>query len=91
MKAVIIAIMLFSASSVSAQYRNYEVQPNGTGGYRGTYGNQNFDTGIQNDDAGHIGGRRPGVVTERRSMRRGSIGATQKNCVVDGNGFAFCR
>lgn len=91
MKAIAAAAILLAASPVAAQYRNYEAQPNGYGGYTGTYGNQNFDTGIGYGDSTQVGGRRPGVVTERRSLRRGNVGATQRNCVVDANRNAYCR
>ncbi len=92
MKLLLPLLLLLSASpSLAQQYRNYEVQPNGYGGYTGTYGNRNFDIGTRDDNQGHIGGRRPNVLTERPSTRRGSVGATQGNCLVDGNGNAFCR
>lgn len=92
MKIVLCVLAVFSASpALAQQYRNLEIQPNGTGGYMGTYGNRNFDIDTQNGVQGHVGGRRPGVITERPSQRRGSVGATQNNCVVDGNGNAICR
>lgn len=90
-RSVVIAFVLLSTTSADAQYRNYEAQPNGYGGYTGTYGNRNFDTGTGSGDGAQVGGRRPGVIKERGSVRRGSVGATQRNCVVDANGNAFCR
>ena len=80
------------ALQVSAQqYRNYEVQPDGRGGYYGTYGNRNFEIDPRRGGSGHIGGRRPGVIQERPSRTPGNVGATQRSCVVDGNGNAICR
>lgn len=88
------AILLFAAmaADTSAQYRNFESEPNTTGGYTGTLGKQNFDVDISNGEvSGHIGGQRPGVVTQRKSARPGHIGATQRRCYVDGNGNAYCE
>jgi hypothetical protein len=85
-------IAIFTGGAAySQQYRNFEVQPDGTGGYYGTYGNQNFEVRPGAGQSGHLGGRRPNVIEERRSRRPGSVGATQRNCVVDGNGMAICR
>ncbi|MCK8779048.1 hypothetical protein M0654_03520 [Rhizobium sp. NTR19] len=93
MKTMPLVAILLAASPASAQqHRNYEVAPNGSGGYTGTYGNENFDIDTQYGGvSGQIGGRRPGVIQERPSRKAGSIGATQRNCVVDGNGNALCR
>jgi hypothetical protein len=88
---IILIASLAASPAMAQQYRNLEVQPDGTGGYYGTYGNKNFEMNSQNGMSGQIGGRRPGVVEERPSRRPGSVGATQRNCVVDGNGNAFCR
>jgi hypothetical protein len=92
MRIVLAAFIGLAACSASAQqYRNFEVQADGTGGYYGTYGNQNFEVRPQSGLSGHVGGRRPNVIDERRSQRPGSVGATQRSCVVDGNGNAICR
>lgn len=88
------AAVLFAAmvGQASAQYKNFESEPNATGGYTGTYGNQNFDVDVDNGEvSGHIGGQRPGVVTQRKSARPGHIGATQRRCYVDGYGNAYCE
>lgn len=87
-----ISIALLTEQVAHAQqYRNFEIQPDGTGGYHGTYGNQNFEVRPGVGQSGHIGGRRSNVIEERRSRRSGSVGATQRSCVVDGNGIASCR
>jgi hypothetical protein len=95
MKTTIVAMVFTLAACLPAgaqQFRNTEVQPDGTGGYYGTYGNQNFEVRPEGGGvSGHIGGRRPGVIEERPSRRPGSVGATHRNCVVDGNGNAICR
>lgn len=86
------AVTLAALPAKAQQFRNTEIQPDGTGGYHGTYGNENFEVRPQGDGvSGHIGGRRPGVIEERPSRRPGSVGTTQRNCVVDGNGNAICR
>jgi hypothetical protein len=93
MRYLIAIIVLLAALPAAADqpYRNLEVQPNGTGGYTGTYGNENFDVDTKGGVSGHVGGRRPQVVQERKSRSKGNVGATQRNCVVDSNGVAFCR
>ena len=92
MKTVLLAFLLLATGAAAQQYQNYEVQPDGMGGYTGTYGNRNFEVTPTPDGwSGQVGGRRPGVIQERPSWRPGSIGATQRNCVVDGNGNAICR
>ena len=86
------ALFLGICSSASAQqYRNYEVTPDGYGGAQGTYGNQNFEfNGQSGNSSGHVGGRRPGVQSERPSRTPGNVGATQRRCFVDGNGQSVC-
>lgn len=92
MKNVVLLVAILAATPAAAQhYQNFEIQRNATGGYTGTLGNQNFDIDTKNGVSGQIGGRRPGVVQERPSRQKGNIGATQRNCVVDANGNAYCR
>ena len=87
--AILVAAM---AGHASAQYRNFESEPNATGGYTGTFGNQNFDVDLgKGEVSGHLGGQRPGVVMQRRSGTPGNIGATQRRCYVDGYGNAYCE
>ncbi|SEL16208.1 hypothetical protein [Xaviernesmea oryzae] len=85
--------LLLMPAAADAQYKNYEVTPTGRCGAQGTYGNQNFQIDCSgNSRSGQIGGRRPGVRSERpSSVRRGSTGATQSRCFVDGNGNSFCQ
>jgi hypothetical protein len=91
MRIAIIGLILLSSTAAEAQYRNYEVQPDGTGGYYGTYGNRNFEVRPDAGAAGNIYGRRPGVIQQRgiRAPRRN--GAYRGNCVVDANGNAICQ
>ena len=91
MRYAIMALILLTSSSAYAQYRNYEVQPNGTGGYSGQYGNQNFEVTPEPGSTGVIYGRRPGAFQRRiiRAPRRPN--AATQNCVVDSNGNAICR
>lgn len=87
---LVLAAMMIGPAS--AQYRNYESQPNATGGYTGTIGNQNFDVDIGNGEvSGQVGGQRPGTITQRKSATPGNIGATQRRCYVDGYGNAYCQ
>lgn len=89
MKAVIVILLTLAATAAQAQqYRNYEVQPDGTGGYYGTYGNRNFEVNPQN--GGRVV-RRPGAIHERSYRRPGDVRANPNNCVVDGSGTAVCR
>jgi hypothetical protein len=83
--------LMFWAGVAQAQYRNYEVTPNQSGGAHGTYGNENFEIDRSTGDvSGHIGGRRPGTLSERPSQTPGNIGATQSRCYVDGEGRSAC-
>ncbi|TNM65301.1 hypothetical protein [Aliirhizobium smilacinae] len=95
MRALIVFAVFFIAGSSWAEeqqhYQNFEIQRNATGGYTGTLGNQNFDIDTKNGVSGQMGGNRPNVVQERPARTKGNVGATQKSCVVDGNGRAFCR
>ncbi|MFB9950286.1 hypothetical protein ACFFP0_15615 [Rhizobium puerariae] len=92
MKPILLALAFLAASEADAQqYRNYEVQPNGTRGYYGTYGNRNFEIDPRNGGSGQTGGRRPGVIRERPARTPGNVGATQRRCHVGGNGTAICR
>ncbi len=81
--------LLLAASTADAQYRNLEVERGITGGYSGTFGNQNFEIGP--GDSSQFGGRRPGVIEGRAPRTKGNVGATQRRCFVDGNGNAACQ
>ena len=37
------AVTLAALPAEAQQFRNTEIQPDGTGGYYGTYGNENFE------------------------------------------------
>lgn len=88
----VVAFLLISSQTWAQHYQNFEMQRNATGGYTGTLGNQNFDIDTRGGGvSGQIGGRRPGVIEERPARKKGNIGATQRNCVVDANGRAYCR
>jgi hypothetical protein len=89
--AIVLIAMLFAIDAYGQQYQNLEIQPNGTGGYSGTYGRRNFEVYPQNGASTGQIGRRPGAMREQPSNRRGSVGGTRGNCVVDSNGRAFCR
>jgi hypothetical protein len=91
--AVQLLACLIGFTEASAQYRNYEASPNGSGGIQGTYGNQNFDIDGQSygNASGQVGGERPGVRQVRPSQTPGNFGATQRRCFVGENGNTFCQ
>jgi len=83
--------LMVSSAAYAQQYRNFEIQPNGTGGYMGTYGNRNFDIDNQNGVAGHTGGRRPGVIQKRPTRDNGVVSPKQRNCAFNDRRNGFCR
>ena len=92
MRMALLGIALLISTSAHAQYRNYEVQPDGTGGYYGTYGNQNFEVRPDPGSAGSISGRRPGIIRQRVIRAPRPRDTRSKNCVVDNNsGNAICN
>lgn len=93
MRMALLGIALLMSTSANAQYRNYEVQPDGTGGYYGTYGNQNFEVRPDPGSAGNVNGRRPGIIRQRviRAPRPRNT-RNNRTCVVDTNsGNAICN
>ncbi|MBO9135157.1 hypothetical protein J5289_21370 [Rhizobium sp. B230/85] len=84
---LVISLSLRASAALGQQYRNYEVQPDGMGGYTGTDGNRNFEVTPQN--GGRIV-RHPNTQRERSVRRPGDM-RSQPNCVVDGYGNAICR
>ncbi|WHA43961.1 hypothetical protein [Agrobacterium larrymoorei] len=97
MKEAVLAIVLIVFPSVvdAQQYRNLEVQPDGTGGYSGTYGGQNFQT-YQNDGTEvpppRGSSRRPSAASPKVVIpNSGVTGDTLKRCYMTGNGNAICQ
>ncbi len=89
MKIAILAMILSVAASTAfaQQYRNFEIQPDGMGGYAGKDGNRNFEVTPQN--GGRII-RHPNSPRERSARRPGDI-RSQPDCVVDGTGYVYCH
>ena len=89
MKTILAVIATLMATPTQAQqYRNYEVRPDGAGGYYGTDGNRNFQVSPPN--GGRIV-RTPNGSQKQYDRRPGDVRSNRNNCVVDGNGNAFCR
>lgn len=91
MRIALIGIVLLISTSAQAQYRNYEVQPDGTGGYYGTYGNRNFEVTPEPGVGGNINGRRPGVIRQRAVRTSKGRNSAGRNCVLDRYNNAICR
>lgn len=89
---IILTLLTIAPCAYAQQVRNLEVQPDGTGGYIGTYGNQNFQVPPNNGPSvkpnvsrRHVGPP-PVVIVPNGSVN----GDTHKRCYVDGNGQASC-
>lgn len=86
---MIVAMCAIPTECFSQQYRNLDIGPNGSGGYYGTYGRQNFE--IQPNQPIRRQDRRfsspPAVVLPDE----GVTGRTYKRCYVTGNGNRICR
>lgn len=91
MRIALIAIVLLISTSAQAQYKNYEVQPDGTGGYSGTYGNRNFEVTPEPRVGGNINGRRPGIIRQRAVRTSKGHNSAGRFCVVDRYGNTICN
>lgn len=94
MKTVILAFaaLLVTYGAEAQQHNNLEIQPDGRGGYTGTYGGRNFQTEpdysrpptARND--GRRANRAPTVIIPPA----GVDGKTQRRCYAGGNGEIIC-
>lgn len=95
MKTLLLIITLagLPISAQGQQVRNLDVEPDGTSGYMGTYGNQNFQVPPNNGASiTRDGSRRRVTPPPVIVVPNGSVdGNTHKRCYVDGNGQASCN
>ena len=95
MKSAMLALILtiYPLAANAQQYRNLEIQPDGSGGYTGTYGGQNFQIApdyskpVPRNSARRAPGNPPAVFIPNEGVN----GNTQKQCYTTGNGTVICR
>lgn len=95
MREILIVVVLVGLASNAAaqQYQNLEAEPNGMGGYSGSYGRENFETTPNLNRWGERSSERriQGVHPEIILPNRGMTGNTQRRCYATGNGNTICR